>query len=152
MQLERTRQFLVSIPDVAGAQNPDTGRLSLSSLLPSGAAATLVKIKCVWFDFITNATAGTRDMGIEVRMKRASDQQSLHVYSLFPSTSQPASKTWIWTFAPGLPNSTSAAGNSITAPLPDHWLPPDATFELDSSGPGGASDQFTNINLLLEVV
>lgn len=118
----------------AAGQNP-----AISRVTPAG---SVEKYLSIFFDFVTNATVGNRDLAIEFF-----DPSGSHYGIMDMPVAQPASKTWIYTAAIGINTYTGGDSSTFQIELPDIWLPAGSTITIDSTGPGGASDQITNLNI-----
>lgn len=95
-----------------------------------------------FFDLVSDGTAGNRDVAVE---EWPDGSHHLGIYS--PTTAQPASKTWIYNYAENIGQWKSGVGNNLGASVPAVWLPAGAKVAIDSTGPTGAHDQLTNVNL-----
>lgn len=141
------------IADTTPAQNPDTTRVPLSTILPG--PWFNYRIHTIWFNFITDAAVGARDWAIEARGPQFLNPGSTSHYYLVSAggAGQPAGKNFIYTFGINEPDSNAeAAGEVVSGVIPDMWLPAAATIEISSTGPAGAAaDKFTNITLGIEV-
>jgi hypothetical protein len=141
----------ISVPNTAPGQNPDTGQITFASMFvgTAFAGATVFTLMAVWFNFITDATAGNRDWAIEVRSPKLIPPGSSHNYLMNHTVGQAASLNRIYTFAGfGSPWQGVGGAEVLAGVIPIIPLPGSSTFELDSTGPVGATgDQFINITL-----
>lgn len=110
-------------------------------VVPQGCIAL---VQSAFFNFVSDATVGTRDVSIEYRLPNSTPSSGSHIgefnvnTSTYTASSNRETSLSIWGVA------TYVNDSLINGPLPIIWLPEGCSFGLTSGGTGGTGDKFSN--------